>query len=72
MKMPFAKRSLSEIEDEKLVYWKNILEERYKVLYKDELCRYSFSYILELLGKDGGFMELSNQGKTNIPSYFEK
>ena len=70
--MSFAKRSLSEIEDEKLVYWKNILEERYKVLYKAELGRYSFSYILELLGKDGGFMELSNQGKTNILSYFEK
>ena len=70
--MSFAKRSLSEIEDEKLVYWKNILEERYKVLYKAELGRYSFSYILELLGKDGGFMELSNQGKTNILNYFEK
>ena len=72
MKLSFAKRSLSEIEDEKLVFWNNIFEERYKVLYKAELGRYSFSYILELLGKDGGFMELSNQGKTNILSYFEK
>ena len=70
--MPFGKRSLFETEDEKSVYWKNIFEERYKVLYKDELGRCSFSYILELLGKDGGFMEISNQGKTNILSYFEK